>query len=369
MVPKMRFFQLIVFVFHLLPILGYDAPADIPKFFVPEENANPNQMIPPNKPERFLTDADTYIYANALFIKPRLVGLAFAVEAVDPVYDLSAANPEMNDPIKKVYYPHFKHSLGYEVGAGFFLESDGLEVRFNFMALQEDVHSSTVNFCDEYGFGTWDPLPLASSFSEYELHFYRANFDIVYSFFVNQYISFDTYFGVIASWQNHYYNINYTYAASGWPITDNVGNSQGYPWTYSKISNKCNYSGTGARAGLSGQFYLTPHFSIRNNVALNLPWATYGVDTREVRYDANDIANIRYSFNQCIKAISPVLDLSVAFGADRWFRQRSCNVAVLAGYKEQIWFAQNRFQTPSNLFNGKGALFLQGAFIQFQLTL
>jgi hypothetical protein len=364
--PQKRFFLCLT---TFAAIFGYDAPADIPKFFTPAPDSSANQALPPSKPERFMTSADTYLYVDALFVKPRLVGLAFAVEAVDPVYDISDNNPAPNDPIRTVYYPNFQNSFGYKVGAGVFLEADGLELRISFMGLEEKTHCNKVEDFHGYGFGTWDPLPLQCSWSDFTLHFYRANFDLVYSFFANPYINIDTFFGVIASWQKQYFNIHYTYATQGWPITDNLGASNNYPWLSSDIHNRCNYSGYGARAGLSGQFYFTPQLSIKGDFALGLPWSIYGVKTSQTRTDTTNTPIMRYNFDQCVNAISPVLDLGLSLAADRWFRQRSCNAAFMIGIEEQIWFSQNRFETPTNLFNGKGALFLSGAFIKLQITL
>lgn len=312
------------------------------------------QTIPSPKKERQVTPAarpqiqggiNLYLTGDWLYFKPQEKGLSYALKATaNPVTVSSATQWEIQNGEYKS--TEFCWQSGFRVGAGWNTKHDDWDFLLSWTHFYTSEKDSTSTVGTDYVFPSMgDPSiaigPVQSASADFCLHLNQLELILGREFYVSRALSLKPKFGVITAWIDQKYDINYDNSA---------GIGGGTQGSFNDINNKCDFWGTGLKAGLNTQWELGWGFSIFGDGAFSILYGKFNLNHQSDL--STTVSGTPVSGNSTIKdklrIARYIADLGLGLRWDYMFMDDRVHLGLSAGWKDHMYFGQNQFLATSN---------------------
>lgn len=237
----------------------------------------------------------------------------------------------------------FLYETGFRVGWGVDFSHDSWDMDYQYTWFQSGKNRGHIAQSN----GVTPLFPLVTSAEEmytsarafWRLHFQVVDGELGRNFFVSKYLSLRPFLGLKATWQKQKYETAYA--------TDALSSYQS--------DARVAFWGVGIRPGLDMTWHLSDTWSLLGKIAGSGVWGQFITDRNDFSVDGLPVVNSKNHFDSVV----PVLEAMIGIRKEAWFLHDRLHVEVQAGWEEQIWWDQNRFDGLSAQSRG-GNLTLEG---------
>jgi hypothetical protein len=302
-----------------------------------ESRKGSNGMINPPANPKVKEGADIFITGEATFMKAHENGLEYAFES----------NNDAACPALDMFGKHPKHDFewGFKVGLGYVFPHDGWDLYVNYTRF--NGHSRTCHECPacscfcapELFYPTYlvpcetQPCPnVTDACGKWKLRLNRLDVELGREFFVSKWLTLRPFMGFSGVIITQHFNVQYE-GGNYVPV--------GFQYNH-KMRDQ--FRGGGVRGGLNTQWDLMKDWSIYGNLALNVLYGVFHVNTNSFSENTTTLIETPlYKVSNHFLVCRPVLDLGIGLQWEHAFADDSFFMSLHAGWEHHYYWEQNQF--------------------------